>query len=466
MIKAVDAQNAACNAVVQLVDHGSLNPSGSLTLLDASSTLIASFILSNPAFLPAVDGTSVSNYITDSTSVVDGTAYVFNILDRDTSVVWSGTVSDFAGTGDLKLNSISIPQDSTISLTQIVYSVPEYFVNIGNQGVTGVQGPFGITGVTGAGIQGTTGVQGLIGFGYQGYTGAQGNQGNDGATGIQGLTGIQGTTGAGIQGIQGNNGVTGVQGPLGNTGIQGPTGIQGNQGITGPSAGPQGLTGVQGNDGDQGLTGVQGNQGLTGLQGYTGVQGNNGIIGATGVGADGNQGMTGVQGLTGVQGITGAFGGPPGVTGVQGVMGPQGLTGIFVGNFGEISGMVSYEIEAGLYTQLVGGAPGFLYGMTVDSSSHLIIGTEGIYLASYFLMGQTQTTPDNISCEVFVDGTGQATTFSETWYSTTTEGIYASQSKSMFLHLNSDDTVDLRISGAHTQGMILSGTHLTLLQVG
>jgi hypothetical protein len=430
MIKAVDAQNAACNAVVQLVDQGSLNPSGSLSILDNSSTLIASFVLSNPAFLPAVDGTSVSNLITDSTSVVDGIASIFNILDRDTSVVWSGTVSDFAGTGDLKLNSISIPQDSTISLTQIVYSVPEYFVNIGDQGVTGVQGPVGITG---AGIQGATGVQGvqgLIGFGYQGYTG-----------------------------VQGNDGVTGVQGPTGDIGNQGLTGVQGNQGITGPSAGPQGLTGVQGNDGDQGLTGVQGDLGLIGLQGFTGVQGNDGIVGATGVGIDGIQGMTGVQGNDGMQGITGAFGGPPGATGIQG---PMGLPF----NFGEIYGMVSYGLTGGSYTQLVGGTPGFLNGMTIDSSSQIIIGTGGIYLTSYFLMGQTQTTPDNISCEVFVDGTGQTTTFSETWYSTTTEGIYTSQSKGVFLQLNPGGAVDLRVSGAHTQGLNLSGTHLTLLQVG
>ena len=451
MIKAIDAQNAACNAVVQLVDQGSLNPSGSLSILDASSSLIANFVLSNPAFQPAVDGTSVSNYITDSTSLIDGTAFSFDIMDRDASVVWSGTVTNFAGTGDLKLNSISIPQDSSISLTQIVYSVPEYFVNIGNQGNTGVQGLIGPAGSTGVGSIGATGVQGPFGFGFQGETGIQGNDG------YQGVTGVQGVAGFGYQG---------------QTGLQGPTGTQGSQGITGPSTGPQGTTGIQGNngingvDGDQGLTGVQGNQGLTGIQGSTGVQGNDGAIGATGVGMDGAQGVTGVQGNVGLQGITGAFGGPLGNTGVQGATGIQGLTGVFVGSFGEMSGMISYGLVTGSYNQLVGGAPGFLNGMTVDSSSHAIVGTGGIYLASYFLMGSTQTTPDNISCEIFVDGTGQSSTFSETWYSTTTEGIYTSQSKEVFLRLNSGSLVDLRVSGKYSQGINLSGTHLTLLQVG
>jgi hypothetical protein len=293
MIKAVDAQNAACNAVVQLVDQGSLNPSGSLSLLDASSTLIANFILSNPAFLPAVDGTSVSNYITDSTSVVDGTASVFNVFDRDASVVWSGTVSDFAGTGDLKLNSISIPQDSTISLTQIVYSVPDYFVNIGIQGATGVQGS--------TGVQGIQGVQGPFGF-----TGLQGSIGSIGSTGVAGV---------GITGIQGAQGITGPSG-----GVQGDTGVQG---ITGPSGGVQGDTGVQGDEGIQGLTGVQG---IIGIQGLTGVLGNDGV-----------QGLTGVRGPGGVAGVTGA--GLQGSTGIQGQTGLQGTSSSI--DFNQIS---RYEV--------------------------------------------------------------------------------------------------------------------------
>ena len=238
MNKAIDAQNAACNAVVQLVDQGTLYSSGSLSIFDASSSLIANFVLSNPAFLPAIDGTAISNYITDSTSLIDGTAFSFNVFDRDASVVWSGTVTDFAGTGDLKLNSISIPQDSSISLTQIVYSVPEYFVNIGNQGCTGVQGYTGVQGVLG--LTGVQGIQGPYGFGFQGETGVQGPNGN------QGFTGVQGPVGFGFQGE------TGVQGDSGLTGVQGLQGSAGNQGVTGVS----GQTGFQGTTGIQGVTGV------------------------------------------------------------------------------------------------------------------------------------------------------------------------------------------------------------------
>jgi hypothetical protein len=291
MIKSVDAQNAACNAIVQLIDQGSLNPTGSLSLVSTDSNVIANFMLSYPAFAPAIDGTSVSNPITDSSSLIDGTASTFDILDRDSSVVWSGTVTDFAGTGDLKLNSIIIPYNVDISLTQIVYSVPDSFVNIGIQGNTGVQG-IGYTGVQGlTGVQGQTGLQG-----NQGFTGVIGLVGLQGQTGVDGQTGLQGITGP-LGGPQGDTGLQGITGPTGGdqgqTGLQGPTGVQGIDGN-------QGITGVQGING---VTGVKGDLGQTGLQGLTGPLG--GPAGATGVGF---QGTTGLQGLTGVQGQTGLQG--------------------------------------------------------------------------------------------------------------------------------------------------------------
>jgi hypothetical protein len=356
MFKSVNAQNAACNAVTSLVDQGSYYSSGQLNLLlFDSSTIITTFTLSNPAFQDAVDGTAVSNFIPDATAFIDGTASFFNILNRDASMVWTGTVSTYAGLGDCKLNSVNIFHDATITLTDIVYTVPPEFTNIGIQGTTGIKG-------------------------------------NDGATGLMG-----------------------PQGPIGTTGIQGQTGI--------------------------GMTGE------TGLQGITGAYG-------------GPQGVTGI----GIQGETGPSGGPQGVTGIQ------GPTGVFSSVYGEMCNMsISTAVIRGIYSQLIRATAGFMNGIAMDSSSHMIIGAGngGIYLASYFIMGQTVIDPDNISCEIFVNGTDQTKTVSTTGYLTETEGVYSSQNKSTILTLTAGDAVDLRVAPEQfTQGINLINTQLTLLKIG
>jgi hypothetical protein len=215
-------------------------------------------------------------------------------------------------------------------LTQIVYSVPDYFVNIGNQGVTGIQG------------QGATGVQGPTGA--QGITGP--SAGPQGDTGLQGITGPS----AGPQGNTGLQGITGI-GTWGATGVQGRTGVQG---ITGPSGGPQGRTGLQGSTG-------------LGLQGATGVQGQTGLMGPTGV--QGAQGNTGVQGLglTGVQGVTGI--------GVAGLVNREILFGSSDGTIKQNDAFVFYNqlvdgttyAEVNLLTTLPGG--GVTFNVTNASTS-------------------------------------------------------------------------------------------------
>jgi hypothetical protein len=199
MFKSTDAVNAACNAVTRLVDMGSDNSSGRLNIYGwDASTILAILPLPIPAFLDAVDGTAVSNLIPDSTTINDGTASFFGVLNRDASTVWTGTISDLVGSGDLKLNSVNILQDSSITITSMVYIVPPEFTYFGAPGATGIQG---VTGPAGGGGSGT-------GIGQQGATGVQGATGlGGGGTGIQGQTGIQGVTGPAGGGFGG----TGVQ---------------------------------------------------------------------------------------------------------------------------------------------------------------------------------------------------------------------------------------------------------------
>ena len=122
--KSSAATNAACDAVVDLIDVGSLSPYGLMVIQTVDSTTITSHRLSNPSFSDAVDGTSQANMIYDGTALVDGTASTFGFYDRDGTFVWGGDITGPGGGGDLELTSISIPVDSTVSITSARYIVP------------------------------------------------------------------------------------------------------------------------------------------------------------------------------------------------------------------------------------------------------------------------------------------------------------------------------------------------------
>jgi len=124
MLKSVETTNRSCNAVVDFVDEGSDYPSGRINILDADSTIITYLPLSLPAFRDSTDGTAVANTIYDNTAFRDATAALFDVINRDGSSAWSGTVSTFSGVGDLKLNAVVLYQDSTVSLSSAFYAVP------------------------------------------------------------------------------------------------------------------------------------------------------------------------------------------------------------------------------------------------------------------------------------------------------------------------------------------------------
>lgn len=122
--KSAEAKNAACNGVVDLIDVGSGSPYGLLNIYTSDSTLITSMRLSNPAFADATDGTSTANQIFDSTAYIDGTASTFDFYNRDSTWVWGGDISLAGGGGVMELSSLSIPQDTTVSVSTAKYIVP------------------------------------------------------------------------------------------------------------------------------------------------------------------------------------------------------------------------------------------------------------------------------------------------------------------------------------------------------
>lgn len=124
MRKSVEAANRACDAVVDYIDEGSLYSAGRLMIYRQDSSVMSIHNLSDPACLDSTDGTAVFSTIYDATAMLDGTATTFDIVNKDASNVFDGSVSLTNGLGDLKLPAVIIYQDSTINISSAFYAVP------------------------------------------------------------------------------------------------------------------------------------------------------------------------------------------------------------------------------------------------------------------------------------------------------------------------------------------------------
>lgn len=111
---ATAARNAQADAFDTLVNTGA----GTATLrLRNSTTTLATFNLSNPAFGAASTGAITLNGVTISATASAGTATAvdnYQILDRDGAVVWTGSVT----------GSDTITSGQSVNLTSLVITWP------------------------------------------------------------------------------------------------------------------------------------------------------------------------------------------------------------------------------------------------------------------------------------------------------------------------------------------------------
>lgn len=114
------ARNAACDAVVDLVDGGS---GAGKVRIRASSTTLVDITLSDPAFGSASGGVATASGLPKSgTAGASGTADNFQVLDSDNNVIWSGTAGT-SGT-DMILDNTSIASGQTVNLTAFTHTQP------------------------------------------------------------------------------------------------------------------------------------------------------------------------------------------------------------------------------------------------------------------------------------------------------------------------------------------------------
>lgn len=119
------ARNAACNAVVDLVDGGSSDANGDLVLMTSGDVEVATLAFSNPAFGAAASGVATAAAITADSSATGGTAALFKVQDRDNTEIWRGTVGTPGSGADLELQSTLIGAGDSVTVTAFTMTMPD-----------------------------------------------------------------------------------------------------------------------------------------------------------------------------------------------------------------------------------------------------------------------------------------------------------------------------------------------------
>lgn len=127
------AKNAACNAVVDLIDAGAgpgtfqirtgtqpADPDSA-----ASGTLLATGTFSDPAFGSATAGVATASAIATFAGSANGTAGYFRVLDSNGASVFDGSITSTGGGGDMELSTTTVAIGVDIDITSWTYTQPE-----------------------------------------------------------------------------------------------------------------------------------------------------------------------------------------------------------------------------------------------------------------------------------------------------------------------------------------------------
>lgn len=120
MILETTARNAACNAIVDLVDGGT--GAGYIQIETSGDVEVATLPCSNPAFGNAATGVATANAITSDTSATGGTAAQASVYDGDNTKHWEMTLGT-SGT-EVIISSTTIGAGDTVSMSSLTVTQP------------------------------------------------------------------------------------------------------------------------------------------------------------------------------------------------------------------------------------------------------------------------------------------------------------------------------------------------------
>lgn len=117
------ARNAACNAVVDLIDAGVA--AGTLVYETSGDVEVATCTFSDPAFGDAASGTATASAITDDSSATGGTVAQASAYDSNSNKVIEFTVTAVGGGGDIEMSGgLVIGAGATVSTSSLTVTMP------------------------------------------------------------------------------------------------------------------------------------------------------------------------------------------------------------------------------------------------------------------------------------------------------------------------------------------------------
>ncbi len=120
-----NTRDVATNSIVDLIDLGTTNPTGSINIYTSGlTTLLVTLNFSSPAYANSLNGVATGNPIANGTAVTSGTAAIFTVVNRDGVEIFRGTVTATGGGGDIELSSVSIATSQTVSIASSTFTVP------------------------------------------------------------------------------------------------------------------------------------------------------------------------------------------------------------------------------------------------------------------------------------------------------------------------------------------------------
>ena len=127
------AQNAACDAIVDLTDadvgagtikiYNGTIPTNANTAVGAQ-TLLATVVLADPAFGSSSSGTATGTDPASVNAVASGTASWFRMADNSGDTIMDGDVTATGGGGVLTLSSTSLVSGSPVDVTGGTWTEP------------------------------------------------------------------------------------------------------------------------------------------------------------------------------------------------------------------------------------------------------------------------------------------------------------------------------------------------------
>jgi len=120
------ARNAACDAIVDLLDGGAGDAAGDITFATSGAALnLCTCAMSNPAFGAASTGVATASAISQGTVSGSGnpsTIAVALFRNRANTEIFRCAVGTSGS--DINLSSVSVSDSDTIDITSLTFTVP------------------------------------------------------------------------------------------------------------------------------------------------------------------------------------------------------------------------------------------------------------------------------------------------------------------------------------------------------